>query len=151
MGLDLKPLLEVNNDERMIRFWKMAKHVPRDIIVETSPKFQVDGFRWAPKLLMDLTCDVMMDFKDRTATVTDDGLRGNYFLYRLRCPGPLLWSRPFTFYETNTKCCLSLKKQDKTTEYTLLPGDAICFSNQMKISQPLIGAIIRPLQHGAGT
>jgi hypothetical protein len=150
MGLDLKQLLEVNDDERMMRFWKMANYVPRDIIIETSLKLQRDGFRWAPQSLMDLKCDVMMDFKDRAATVTENGLRGDYFLYRLRCPGPLEWSRPFTFYPAGTNLCLHLDKQDVTTEYTLLPGDAVCFSSPLDISQPVFGAILRPIQNGVG-
>jgi Heterokaryon incompatibility protein (HET) len=41
MRIDLAPLLELTGDERMMRFWKLARHVPRSIILESSPKFQV--------------------------------------------------------------------------------------------------------------
>ena len=151
MGLDLRPVLEVDNDERMMRFWKMAKHVPRDVVIEPSPKFQVDGFRWAPRSLMDLKCDLMMDFQDRSATVTDEGLCGTFFLYRLHCLGPMPRVRPFTFFDTTTRCCLSVDKYDSNTEYTLMPGDFLCLTSRMSVPKPLIGALLRPVQHGEGT
>jgi hypothetical protein len=151
LGIDLAPLLEVNGDERMMKFWKMAKHVPRSIIIDSSPKFPVDGFRWAPKSMMNLKCDTMMDFQDRSATVTNDGLCGKFFLYRLQFSGTMTWSRTLTFFETSTKYCLSLNRQDNTLEYALLPGDVICFPNKLDVSIPRIGALLRPVQHGSGT
>jgi Heterokaryon incompatibility protein (HET) len=151
MGIDLAPLLEVKDDERMMRFWKLAKHVPRDIILESSPKFQVDGFRWAPKSLMDLKCDVLLDFKDQSATVMDEGLCGNYFLYRLHCPGPLKWSQSYGFYEPNSKCCLHLEKEENTVQDYLRPGDVICFTDRLTIAQPRLGALLHPVRDATGT
>ncbi len=151
MGMDLAPLLEVNGDERMMRFWKMAKHVPRSIVIDSSSKLPLDGFRWAPKSLMNLKCDVMMDFQDRSATVTDHGLTSTFFLYRLHFSGTMTWSRTLTFFDSNTKCCLSLNKQDHTAEYTLLPGDVVCFADVMNVSKPQVGALLRPVHHEAGS
>ena len=150
MGLDLSQLLELEGDERMMKFWSMAKYLPKDIIIESSTKFAVDGYRWAPKSMMDLKCDVMMDFKDRSATVTDEGLCASFFLYHLHFPGTLTWSRTLTFYDTSTRHCLSLDRHDDTAEYALLPGDAICFPARLNISQPQLGAILRPVQHKTG-
>ena len=150
MGLDLKPILELEGDERMMKFWSMAKHVPKDIIIESSAKFDVDGFRWAPKSMMDLKCDVMMDFKDRSATVTDEGLCASFFLYHLRFPGTLTWPRTLTFYETSTGHGLSLDRHDDNIEYALLPGDVVCFPAGLKISEPQLGAVLRPLPHKVG-
>jgi hypothetical protein len=150
MGLDLKPILELEGDERMMKFWSMAKHIPKGVIIESSAKFDADGFRWAPKSMMDLKCDVMMDFKDRSATVIDEGLCASFFLHHLRFPGTLTWSRTLTFYDTSTRHCLSLDRHDDTAEYALLPGDVICFPVRLNIAQTQLGAILRPLPHKAG-
>lgn len=151
MGIDLALLLEVSGDERMMRFWTLAKHIPRSIIIESSPKFQVDGFRWAPRSLMNSTCYTMIDFKDESATVTEQGLRGHFLLYHLHFPeNAIRWSRTLTFFESSRKYCLCVDAVDDTIQDPLLPGDVICFSAALTISLPSRGALLRPVRDRTG-
>jgi len=130
----------------MMIFWKLAKHVPRSIVLESSPKFQIDGFRWAAKSLMNLQCDVMLDFQDQSATVTDEGLCGTFFLYHFHCVVPMKWSQTLSFYEPNSRCCLRLEKEDNTVLDYLRPGDVMCFCDKLAIPQPKMGVILHPVQ-----
>jgi hypothetical protein len=84
-------------------------------------------------------------------TVTGHGLYGTFCLYRLHFSGTLAWSRTLTFFDSNSKCCLSLNKQDDSVEYALLPGDVLCFVDIMNVSQPHSGALLRPLPPVAGS
>jgi hypothetical protein len=100
---------------------------------------------------MNLKCDVMMDFKDQSASVTDEGLRGTFWLYRLNCPTPMRLSQSVGFYEPNSQCTLNVSREDRTTEDYIRPGNIICLSDRLSIAQPQLGALLHPVHDPTST
>ena len=50
---DLNPLLELNTaEDRMRRFWLSMRDAPAGILWMKGPRFEDDGFRWAPSTLI---------------------------------------------------------------------------------------------------
>jgi hypothetical protein len=54
LGFDTAALLEVNGEERMVRFWSSFKSVSREILNVLGLKLSTPGLRWAPKSMMNL-------------------------------------------------------------------------------------------------
>lgn len=154
MGMDLSPLLAFEDgDERMACFWSLAARVPKSIILDTATKLEIEGFRWAPRSMMNSPCDVMWDFRDQSAAVTDHGLRARFSLHHLHFRGSLAWppsSRPLTFFNATNGSCLTLGREHYTTSDPLLPGDVVCFPDRLQLSQSSLGALLRPVRSTGG-
>lgn len=84
LKIDISPLLEVDGDERMMRFWKAVRTLPKSIVVHNAPKIPHDGFRWAPRSLMNQKGSIIMDLQDQSASVVEQGLKANFWAYKLQ-------------------------------------------------------------------
>lgn len=65
LNIDVKKLVQVEGEERMIRFWDEVQQVPRGVIFHNLEKISRPEYRWAPRSLMNQKNAVVLDFKTR--------------------------------------------------------------------------------------
>lgn len=129
LNIDVSPLLAVEGEERMIRFWDKVKFVPRAIVLCT-PKISRDGYRWAPRSLMNQKGAITLDLKDRSATVTEFGLRGTYWMYELRTQSQVPLRMDIIFYDSLSDCALRLLEHNTAPNISLSTSHVVIFMDQ---------------------
>jgi hypothetical protein len=151
LNIDISPLLEVGGEERMMRFWNQARHVPKAIILHNLPKITRDGFRWAPKSIMNQKNALLLDLQDRSATVTEDGLRGEYWMYELQMPSPTTLQMDIYLCDTQSECCLRLLEHDSAPNLSISENHAVVFVDQPVPSmQTYVGVVLSRTSAGQG-
>ena len=74
-GIDLRPVLAAENEDKMRVFWKTSREVPLGVVWANGPRFDLDTIRWAPKsFLHPSTWAVPITKTGLIAQVMDDGL-----------------------------------------------------------------------------
>lgn len=74
-GLDLRPVLAADDEDKMRVFWKSCQDIPFGVFWANGPRFDLDTMRWAPKsFLHPSTWAVPPPKTGLTAKVLDDGL-----------------------------------------------------------------------------
>lgn len=130
LKIDIAPLLEVQGEERMMRFWSMARHVPKGIVLHSLPMIDHDGYGWAPRSIMNQKNAPMLDLKDQSATVTEDGLKGEYWVYELQTPSHIPLQGETLFYDPRSNCCLRLIEHASAPNISLSSNCVVIFIKQ---------------------
>jgi hypothetical protein len=74
-GLDLRPVLAADNEDKMRVFWKTCRDIPLGVFWANGPRFDFETMRWAPKSLLHPSTWAMPPPKTGLiARVLDDGL-----------------------------------------------------------------------------
>jgi hypothetical protein len=143
LGIKVSQLLDVHGDERMARFWRGARLVPKSIILHNLPKIAQDGYRWAPKSLMNQKNAVILDLQDRSAIVTEDGLKGNYWIYKFHLPLTLVLHSEALFYDWQSNCLLRMIAHDSAMNLSISEEHVMILPDQVEPSTELfVGAIL---------
>ena len=130
LNIDVSLLLAVEGEERMIRFWDKVKFVPRAIVLCNTPKISRDGYRWAPRSLMNQKGAITLDLKDRSATVTEFGLRGTYWMYELRTRSQVPLRMDIIFYDSLSDCALRLLEHNTAPNISLSTNHVVIFMDR---------------------
>jgi len=79
LGLNTASLIDVQGDERTMRFWLMLGKVPFNAPLLDGPKLTSEGFRWAPKTMM-FPSKISLDseVEGEKCDCTAEGLVGTY-------------------------------------------------------------------------
>ena len=125
--VDIFSVLDVEGEERMIQFWKEVKNLPRGIIAMGVPRIPRDGYRWAPRSLMNQGDAVGQDLQDKNATVTELGLKAQYWVCKLHASDlPKIPQIELSFLEADSSCLLRLSATNNYPEITLsAAGNAV--------------------------
>jgi hypothetical protein len=156
LNVDVTRLQEVHGESRMERFWSMVKHVPKAIVIHNAPKLSSDGFRWAPRSIMNQLNSIPLDFQDQSGAVTVDGLKGIYFVYSLHHDSPVNLSERVIFYDSNSDCSLICdgNLQGQVFE-SLLSSDehVIVLTDEIEPSSvdETVGAVLSVVRHSTGS
>jgi len=146
LKINVLPLLQVDGEERMMLFWKEARHLPKGIVIHNAPKISRDGFRWAPRSIMNQKGSIVVDFEDKSAVVVDGGLKGNFWIYNIQMPAMISLSQEaeVSFYETRADSLLQIFPAQKPTHLTLSSDHVIAFPDKPISSiQSFVGASLR--------
>jgi hypothetical protein len=130
LNIDVSPLLAVEGEERMIRFWDKVKFVPKAIVLCNTPKISRDGYRWAPRSLMNQKGAITLSLKDRSATVTEFGMRGTYWMYELRTQSQVPLRMDIIFYDSLSDCCLRLLEHSTAPNISLSTNHVVIFTDR---------------------
>ncbi len=127
-------------------FWKEASHLPKGIVIHNAPKISRDGFRWAPRSIMNQKGSIVVDFQDKSAVVVDGGLKGHFWIYNVQVPATISLSQEaeVLFYETRADSLLQISLAQKLTNLTLSSDHVIAFPDKPVSSiRSLVGASVR--------
>ncbi len=84
LDLSAANLIGYEGQDRMVQFWRQLREVPRVVVLLVCPRLDVPGFTWAPQSLISTSGNVPMNQEYGSATVTQLGLRGTFFIYELK-------------------------------------------------------------------
>ncbi|KAA6413417.1 MAG: hypothetical protein FRX48_03163 [Lasallia pustulata] len=81
--LNIEPLnlTDLQDDERMIEFWRLVHRVPGNVIFLNCTRLERLGYTWAPRSLMSIRVGAQMDTATPDAIVTQTGLRATFLVY----------------------------------------------------------------------
>lgn len=150
LNIDVKPLLEVEGEERMMRFWDEVQHVPKGIIFHNLEKLSRDGYRWAPRSIMNQKNAVVLDVRDMSATVTKSGLKGVYWVYKLRTQYYIPSGRTESiFYDPLSETCLKVLESGAALNPSLNSNSVVVFERQLTpAAQNCLGVVLRRVSDG---
>ena len=95
LGLDMKRLLSVREEERMTQMWKLINEkggLNQSLVFIMEQKMEAKGLGWAPKTMLNPQRPMIISESAGKAVLTKDGLR-------FRCPGFILESALFDHYD----------------------------------------------------
>lgn len=149
LNIDVRPLLEVEGEERMIHFWNEVQHVPKGIILHNLDKISRDGYRWAPRSIMNQKQAIVLDLKDKSATVTKSGLKARYWVYKLPTQFHVLQHRESTFYDPLSDCCLKVLEVGTASNISLQSNSVVVVENELiPSSQTHLGVLLHRVSDG---
>src|SRR5271156_1588828 len=73
---------------------------------------------------------ITLDLKDKSATVTELGLRGTYWLYELRTQSQVPLRMEITFYDSLSDCCLRLLEHGTASNISLSMNHVVNFTDR---------------------
>ena len=132
LKLNVSYLLEVDGEERMMRFWSMVPSISRDIVIWGGAKIKQAPFRWAPRSLMTKEDEGSMDRRDESARATPRGLLGTWYIYLLKKRVSVnLANDQLHFYNAPTGAVLSLypNQGDTVKTYNCHVDAVLCLVN----------------------
>lgn len=86
LGGDVSKLVHLSGEDRVKEFWLQVGAVPKDIAVLEYPKLSTPGFRCLPRTMLGQTIQAPMQWKYDSVQITEKGIRGKYWIYRIQEP-----------------------------------------------------------------
>ena len=133
---DISRLLDVDGEERMIRFWSMVPSIPRGIVILGGARIKQEPFQWAPRSLMSREDQGSMDKRDGSAKSTSMGLLATWYIYTVT-KGVLvnLAVDQAHFYNAQTSAVLTVyPDKERTVEPFHCHVDAILCLDSLPVS-----------------
>ena len=77
---------------------------------------------------------ITLDLKDRSATVTEFGLRGTYWMYELRTQSQIPLRMDIVFYDSLSDCALRLREHNTAPNISLSTNYVVIFMDRPILS-----------------